>query len=107
MVKLALDRGINCIGHGRRIQSSGERDIVWQRPERGLEEIVLATKGPASMVRTFNRSGATRVTSMREVEGSLRRLQTDYIDLYQVHGWAAPHRWRRPLRTLDDLCGTG
>ena len=35
----------------------------------------------------FNRSGATRVNIMREVEASLRRLQTDYIDLYQVHGW--------------------
>jgi aryl-alcohol dehydrogenase-like predicted oxidoreductase len=36
------------------------------------------------MSENFNRSGATRVNIMREVEGSLKRLQTDYIDLYQV-----------------------
>ena len=37
----------------------------------------------------LNRSGATRVNIMREVDASLRRLQDDYIDLYQVHRWGS------------------
>jgi len=59
------------------------------------------------MSENFNRSGATRVNIMREVEGSLRRLQTDYIDLYQVHGWDSNTPLEETLRTLDDLVRQG
>jgi aryl-alcohol dehydrogenase-like predicted oxidoreductase len=55
----------------------------------------------------FNRSGATRVNIMREVEASLRRLQTDYIDLYQIHGWDSNTPLEETLRTLDDLVRQG
>jgi len=47
------------------------------------------------------------VNIMREVEGSLRRLQTDYLDLYQVHGWIATRPWKRPCEHSTTWCGTG
>jgi aryl-alcohol dehydrogenase-like predicted oxidoreductase len=59
------------------------------------------------MSENFNRSGATRVNIMREVEASLRRLQADYIDLYQVHGWDSNTPLEETLRTLNDLVRQG
>ena len=55
----------------------------------------------------LNRSGATRVNIMREVEASLQRLQTDYIDLYQVHGWDSNTPLEETVRTLDDVVREG
>lgn len=107
MVKLALDRGINFIDTAD-VYSLGESETLLGNALKGVrEEIVLATKVRLPMGENFNRSGATRVNIMREVEGSLRRLQTDYIDLYQVHGWDSNTPLEETLRTLDDLVRQG
>src|SRR6202163_1721356 len=107
MVKLALDRGINFIDTAD-VYSLGESETLLGNALKGLrEEIVLATKVRLPMSENFNRSGATRVNIMREVEGSLKRLQTDYIDLYQVHGWDSITPLEETLRTLDDLVRHG
>src|ERR1700704_264210 len=107
MVKVALDRGINFIDTAD-VYSLGESETLGGNALRGLrQEIVLATKVRLPMSENFNRSGATRVNIMREVEGSLQRLQTDYIDLYQVHGWDSNTPLEETLRTLDDVVRQG
>ena len=107
MVKLALERGINFIDTAD-VYSFGESETLVGNALKGVrDEIVLATKFRLPMSGNFNRSGATRVNIMREVEGSLRRLQTDYIDLYQVHGWDSNTPLEETLRTLDDLVRQG
>src|SRR5258705_5331554 len=107
MVKLALDNGINFIDTAD-VYSLGESETLLGNALKGIrEEIVLATKVRLPMSENFNRSGATRVNILREVEGSLRRLQTDYIDLYQVHGWDSNTPLEETLRTLDDLVRQG
>lgn len=107
MVKLALDREINFIDTAD-VYSLGESETLLGNALRGIrQEIVLATKVRLPMSQNFNRSGATRVNIMREVEDSLRRLQTDYIDLYQVHGWDSNTPLEETVRTLDDLVRQG
>jgi aryl-alcohol dehydrogenase-like predicted oxidoreductase len=107
MVKLALDRGINFIDTAD-VYSLGESETLVGNALRGVrQEIVLATKARLPMSENLNRSGATRVNIMREVEGSLQRLQTDYIDLYQVHGWDSNTPLEETLRTLDDVVRQG
>jgi aryl-alcohol dehydrogenase-like predicted oxidoreductase len=107
MVKLALDNGINFIDTAD-VYSFGESEILVGNALKGVrEEIVLATKVRLPMSENLNRSGATRVNIMREVEASLRRLQTDYIDLYQVHGWDSNTPLEETLRTLNDLVRHG
>jgi aryl-alcohol dehydrogenase-like predicted oxidoreductase len=107
MVKLALDRGINFIDTAD-VYSLGESETLLGNALKGVRaEIVLATKVRLPMSENLNRSGATRVNIMREVEGSLQRLQTDYIDLYQVHGWDSNTPLEETLRTLDDVVRQG
>src|SRR6202045_2749694 len=108
VVKLALDRGINFIDTAD-VYSLGESETLVGNALKGIrDEIVLATKVRLPMSqKNFNRSGATRVNIMREVEGSLKRLQTDYIDLYQVHGWDSNTPLEETFRTLDDLVRQG
>src|ERR1700723_2843672 len=107
MVKLALDKGINFIDTAD-VYSLGESETLVGNALRGVrDEIVLATKVRLPMSENFDRSGATRVNIMREVEARLRRLQTDYIDLYQIHGWDSNTPLEETLRTLDDLVRQG
>ncbi len=107
MVKQALESGINFIDTAD-VYSLGESETLVGNALKGLRsEIVLATKFRLPMGANFNRSGATRVNILREVEDSLPRLQTDYIDLYQVHGWDSNTPLEETVRTLDDVVRQG
>ena len=107
MVKFAIDHGINMIDTAD-VYSLGESETQLGNALKGIrEEIVLATKVRLPMSDNFNRSGATRVNIMRGVESSLKRLQTDYIDLYQIHGWDSNTPIEETVRTLDDLVRQG
>jgi aryl-alcohol dehydrogenase-like predicted oxidoreductase len=107
MVRFAFDRGINFIDTAD-VYSRGESEIFLGNALKGIrEEVVLATKFRLPMSDNFNRCGATRVNMMRAIESSLKRLQTDYIDLYQVHSWDANTPLEETLRTMDDLVRHG
>jgi aryl-alcohol dehydrogenase-like predicted oxidoreductase len=107
MVAFAIDRGINFIDTAD-VYSLGESEtLIGEAIKSFRGEIVLATKARLPMDGNFNHSGATRVNLMREVEASLRRLQTDYIDLYQIHGWDSNTPLEETVRTLDDLVRQG
>jgi aryl-alcohol dehydrogenase-like predicted oxidoreductase len=107
MVKFALDKGINFIDTAD-VYSRGESETLLGNALKGIrEEIVLATKVRLPMSDNFNRSGSTRVNILRGVESSLKRLQTDYIDLYQVHGWDSSTPLEETLTTLNDLVRRG
>jgi 1-deoxyxylulose-5-phosphate synthase len=77
----------------------------WLKGKR--DEIVLATKVGLPMGQGKNQLGLSRVHIMREVDNSLRRLQTDYIDLYQVHLFDPNTPLDETLRALDDLVHQG
>lgn len=107
LVDFALDQGINFIDTAD-VYSAGEsEEFVGNAIKRRREELVLATKCRLPMSDNFNRSGATRVNIMRGVESSLKRLQTDYLDLYQLHGWDSNTPLEETLRAMDDLVRSG
>jgi aryl-alcohol dehydrogenase-like predicted oxidoreductase len=107
MVKFALDHGVNFIDTAD-VYSRGESETLIGNAINGIrEELVIATKCRLPMSDNFNRSGAQRVNILRGVESSLQRLGTDYIDLYQIHGWDSNTPLEETLRTLDDLVRQG
>ncbi|MCC6612953.1 MAG: aldo/keto reductase [Anaerolineae bacterium] len=108
MIQFAIDRGINFIDTAN-VYSRGESETLIGNAIKGMRsELVIATKCRLPMSDTnFNRSGATRVNIMRAVDESLTRLQTDYIDLYQLHGWDSNTPLEETVRTMDDLVRQG
>lgn len=107
LVGFALDQGINFIDTAD-VYSQGESEEFVGRAIQGKrEDLVLATKCRLPMSDNFNRSGATRLNILRGVESSLKRLQTDYIDLYQLHGWDSNTPLEETLRAMDDLVRQG
>ena len=90
--------------------TSGKTEEIvgaWLRERNARDRIVLATKCGGAMSERPNDGGLSRKHVIAACEASLRRLQTDYIDLYQVH-WPDPSTpIEETLRALDDLVRAG
>jgi aryl-alcohol dehydrogenase-like predicted oxidoreductase len=106
----ALELGINFIDTADVYGQDGLSERVlgaWLEREKRRDEVVLATKFRFTMGTGPNRSGASRYRIMRCVEGSLQRLRTDRIDLFQVHMQDIETPEEETLRALDDLVSQG
>jgi aryl-alcohol dehydrogenase-like predicted oxidoreductase len=107
IIHAALDAGINFIDTAD-VYSQGENEeIVGKALKDRRDEIVLATKFHGQMGEGLNRRGNSRRWIMRAVEDSLRRLRTDYIDLYQVHRPDEETEIEETLSALTDLVRAG
>ena len=81
----AIDKGINFIDTAD-VYSQGESEEIVGKALKGRRgEVILATKAHKQMGEGLNRAGSSRRWITRALEGSLTRLGTDWIDLYQMH----------------------
>jgi aryl-alcohol dehydrogenase-like predicted oxidoreductase len=108
IIHRALDAGINFIDTAD-VYSGGEsEEIVAEALSGGRrDDVVLATKVHGTMGEDPNRRGNSRRWIVQEVENSLRRLQTDWIDLYQVHRPEPETDIEETLGALTDLVRAG
>jgi aryl-alcohol dehydrogenase-like predicted oxidoreductase len=107
IIHRALDAGINFIDTAD-VYSRGEsEEIVGKALEGRRDEVVLATKVHGTMGDDPNQFGNSRRWIVREVEASLKRLRTDYIDLYQIHRPEADTDIDETLGALSDLVHAG
>jgi aryl-alcohol dehydrogenase-like predicted oxidoreductase len=108
MIHRALDAGINFIDTAD-VYSSGEAEEIVGKALAGgrRDNVILATKFHFPMGDDPNEGGNSRRWIFREVEGSLRRLRTDWIDLYQVHRWDPSTDHDETLGALTDLVRQG
>jgi aryl-alcohol dehydrogenase-like predicted oxidoreductase len=103
----ALDSGINFVDTADVYSAGGSEEIVGKALKGRRDDVVLATKFFMPMGETPNHSGGSRKWIMQAVEDSLRRLGTEYIDLYQVHRPSPLMDVEETLGALTDLVHQG
>lgn len=109
MIDRALDAGINFIDTAN-VYNAGESEVVLGKALKTngkRDSIVLATKVNGAMGEGLNDRGISRYHIMKACDDSLRRLQTDHIDLYQLHRPSQSIPQDETLRALDDLVTAG
>ena len=108
-IQRALELGINFFDTAD-IYSLGVSEEILGRALRDFsqrEKVVIATKVYQPMGEGPNERGLSRVHIMNAIEASLRRLGTDYVDLYQIHRWDGETPIEETLETLHDLVKAG
>jgi aryl-alcohol dehydrogenase-like predicted oxidoreductase len=107
MVNLAIERGVNFFDTADGY-SNGESEVLLGKALKGKRrDAVVATKFFNAMGSGPNDSGMSRVHIMNALEDSLKRLDTDYIDLYYIHHVDVQTPLEEMLRALDDLVHQG
>ncbi len=105
----ALDLGINFFDTAN-VYSSGDSEIVlgnFLKANTRRESVVIATKVHGVMRDEPNGRGLSRKAILHELDESLRRLQTDYVDLYQTHRWDYETPIEETLEALHDVVKAG
>ncbi|TYB53472.1 aldo/keto reductase [Nonomuraea sp. PA05] len=107
IIHTALDHGINFVDTADMYSAGESEEIVGKALQGRRDDVVLATKVHFPMGEGPNRGGNSRRWIVREVEASLKRLRTDWIDLYQIH--RPDHRTdiEETLSALTDLVRQG
>jgi aryl-alcohol dehydrogenase-like predicted oxidoreductase len=104
VIHRALDAGINFVDTADVYARGESEEIVGKALKGRRDSVVLATKVHGAMHDTDpNMQGNSRRWIVQEVEASLRRLQTDWIDLYQIHRWDPATDHEETLGALTDL----
>ncbi|HMD48870.1 MAG TPA: aldo/keto reductase [Bryobacteraceae bacterium] len=107
LVGNSLDAGVNFIDTAN-IYSYGESETMLGKAlGTKRKEVVVATKVFGRMGKGANQVGLSRLHIMQEVEASLDRLNTDYIDLYQIHGFDSVTPLEETLSAMTDLVRQG
>jgi aryl-alcohol dehydrogenase-like predicted oxidoreductase len=107
IIHKALDFGINFIDTADRYSRGESEEIVGKALKGRRDNIILATKVNGPMGEDPNQQGNSRRWIMQAVEASLRRLQTDHIDLYQIHRPSPETDIEETLSALTDLIRAG
>src|SRR5881398_1739329 len=107
IIHAALDAGINFVDTADVYSAGASEEIVGKALKGRRDDVFLATKVHGEMGPGVNERGNTRLWIQREVENSLRRLQTDHIDLYQIHRPEFDTDIEETLGALTDLVHQG
>ena len=107
MIDRCLDAGINFFDTADIYSQGVAETMIGKSLGKRRKDVILATKVRGEMGSGINDVGLSRFHIIQAVEASLKRLGTDYIDLYQVHNWDPDTPLEETLSALDDLVHSG
>lgn len=107
LVDICLDAGVNFFDTADAYSQGKSEEILGKALGKRRQDVILSTKAFNRMGDGANDVGLSRYHLLRACEDSLRRLNTDYIDLYYVHSFDALTPLEETLRALDDLVRSG
>ncbi len=107
LVDICLEAGLNMFDSADIYSGGMAEEILGQAIQGRRDQVIISTKGTFRSGEGINDVGSSRYHLTRSIEGSLRRLGTDYIDLYQLHGFDAMTPVEETLSTLDGFVRAG
>ncbi|MCB0164389.1 MAG: aldo/keto reductase [Anaerolineae bacterium] len=107
LIDICLEAGVNLFDTADVYSRGLSEEILGQSLAGRRDKVLLSTKATFRMGRGPNALGSSRHHLLQACEASLRRLKTDYIDIYTMHGFDAQTPVEETLRTLDDLVQSG
>lgn len=108
LVDICLEAGLNMFDTAD-VYSEGQSETILGKAIAGRQRdsLILSTKATFTYGDGPNNQGSSRLHLLKQVEGSLKRLGTDYIDIYHMHGFDGNTPVEETLRVLDDLVQSG
>jgi aryl-alcohol dehydrogenase-like predicted oxidoreductase len=107
LIDLCLEAGVNLFDTADVYSNGLSEEILGQALAGRRDKVLISTKATFRMDAGPNDLGSSRHYLLRACEASLRRLKTDYLDIYIMHGFDAQTPVEETLRTLDDLVQSG
>ncbi|MFH1499136.1 MAG: aldo/keto reductase [Verrucomicrobiota bacterium] len=107
LVDIALEAGVNLFDSADIYSQGRSEEILGKAIAGRRDQVLISTKATFRFGEGPNNVGSSRHHLIRQVEGSLKRLGTDYIDLFQLHGFDAQTPVEETLSTLNDLVTAG
>ncbi|MGV8092280.1 MAG: aldo/keto reductase [Mangrovibacterium sp.] len=107
LIDICLDRGINFFDTANVYSQGASEEVLGQALKGRRDKAIISTKGTYTMGDGVNERGSSRFHITNAVNDSLKRLGTDYIDVYFMHGFDSKTPIEETLRTLDNLVTSG
>jgi aryl-alcohol dehydrogenase-like predicted oxidoreductase len=107
LIDICLDAGLNMFDSADVYSMGQAEEILGQAIKGRRDQVLISTKATFRFGEGPNDVGSSRFHLIRAVEGALRRLRTDHIDLFQLHGFDAISPVEETLSTLNDLVRAG
>jgi Predicted oxidoreductases (related to aryl-alcohol dehydrogenases) len=107
LIDISLERGVNFFDTANVYSQGASEEVLGAAVKGRREKTIISTKGTYQMGEGVNDKGSSRFHLIKAFEDSLKRLGTDYIDLYLMHGFDSNTPVEETLRTLDNLVTSG